>query len=428
MGKISEHLFNPIEIWHIIDKVNYLKVKFDKQIESKVFDDTLSSLQENRRTSFVNGTIVSECVDNLCNILAQKVPDFLQNISWKHKIDWSKFSFEELRNTAKYTIITIHKKDILNIFDPGGLFWADHQIELEKSLYKAFPNNKIRSKELFTIHFNWIEYDPGESAKKILNPIKTLWFENTQYISSYEKLAKKIINLLDQESLIENNMAYLSSSLHRIHIDSMDISPYPFNENHSSFEETQSYELRVSMVDTILEVVKLLDSNSFINMEQSFDIVYDMIKKIKDSDEYDEEQKTHIFSKIKWMVINKLIQNVSRLYIGYWRLEKWIPLTDIDDENKNNKDQLSQNQIYQKYHLLHNVLKEIKDTKNNNGVYESIDNLLNLLESDTYHYFNYDNYKPWYIQNTQISAIRYCKLLMMIKETQSLQNFSKNLT
>ena len=414
MEEIDKHLFNLTERAHIIDRIEYLKVKFNKQIGSKIFDDTISSLQKYRKQHFVRWKIISECVERLCSVLTEKVPEFVQKTSWKYQINQSKLPLEDLHNTAKNKIITIHKKDILDIFDPGGLSWSEHQMELEKSLYKAFPNGKIPSKEPFTLNFDWIEYD-WESSEYIKHPTKIVWFEKTQYISSYEKLARKIINLLDKESHIEYNMAYLTSSRHRINCNSIQITLYPFSEEeYVSFEETQSYELRVSMVNTILEIAKMFDSKSFINKGETFNIVYDMIKRIQNSYQYNEEQKEYIFSKLRWIIINKLIENVSILYTWYRNFKEWTP---------------SEKEVYLKYQPLHNIVQSMKDSKDNedlNSIYESVNEISNLLETNTYHYFDYESYKPWYIQSIQISAIRYCKLLSMIKDTYSLQAFSDN--
>jgi hypothetical protein len=53
MEEIDKHLFNLTERAHIIDRIEYLKVKFNKQIGSKIFDDTISSLQKYRKQHFV---------------------------------------------------------------------------------------------------------------------------------------------------------------------------------------------------------------------------------------------------------------------------------------------------------------------------------------------------------------------------------------
>lgn len=404
----KNHIFTHEEITHMINRVNYLKVKLNNWIEPTVFEKTIHNLQQNTlETNHI--TWIDECIKDLCTMLIQKTPNFVEKLVWARKIDGSQFSPKELFDMAKSIITIKHKKDILNIFSPGELFSTQYGLELEQALYTAFPDLEIPDRICIKITFNGIETDrkTHPSKKSWLNPSKTIRFEHTQF-GSYEEAARRIINLLDNESFIEHNMKYMSWSYRRLDINSINIWINIDKFIGITDKDDRSFETRESIVHKIKKMYNFIDSQASINNEgKAFDLVCDTIQEIKESKNFNDIQKEYIFKKTRWMLINTLVDNGSTLYIWYWNINKLWPQADL----------------YTKYNILHNILKHIENNKDKDAVYTYVDHLLSLLEKDEYYDFNYDNYKPWYLASKQKSVINACRILKMIKKTKSLQEF-----
>ena len=419
-------MFNNEEFNHIIDNINYLKTKFSWSIDPKIFEETISHLQQ-------RNIPIEECVQQLCITLAEKAPDFVEWISWMKNIDWSPLSSEELSDIARGIVIVKHRKDIFQIFSSWWLFPTEYQFEFEKALHKAFPTLEIPLNKPIKITFHWLERERS-SFDWIVNPQKIIRFDNTKFWS-YEEAAKKIINLLNNESLIENNTKYMDI----LDINSIDITidESPLNKNNPSFES------RKLIVTTIHKLQELIDSQEASSQESvHFDTIYDTIQQIKKSQIFDTIQKEYIFNKIKWIMINKLVAYWSTLCTWYWLFKKENQMTImLDEKNEEHTEDeehdkikpisqtgkvgkwLSQPILYEKYHTLYTLIQKIKNNKNTDMAYQYINILWDLLQNDTYHDCNYVDYQPWFIATTQKNAIKYCEILTMINQTKSLQQF-----
>ena len=421
----------------MVERIEYLKTKFQASIAPEIFDSTISSLYTQ------SGTIdrsfpqwwksdifpIAPVIKELCDALAQTDPELIQDVAWVRMTDGSAFPLDRLSSMAQSLIVVQHRKDLLQIFSPWWLFFTQYQLECEKALHASFPDLQIPCNVPITISFNGVELD-RTSREWILNPTKKIRFEKTKF-RSYEEAAKKIIDLLDQESFIEHNMFYMSGSYHRLDINAINISA---DTSQLPDKDEPSFETRTMIVNRIKKMLDLIDlDSSSVDEEEWFDTVYDAIKELQESKKCDASQKEYIFSKVRGMMINRLGESISTLCTGYGMFQTAPMTIEFDADNESEDDSglitgrlgqgVPQPELYAKYDALYKLNILIKEYKNTDDVYAPIDQLLNLLHHDKYHDLNYDTYREGYIADTQKCAINYCEALKMIKNTTALQKF-----